>query len=100
MSVPNAVRNDLTVLTTPEHPFSLLRSGRIHFLQSVLLMHRILWKVSLVSSQELFHSLPVSLDLSLHLQSFAVIDEYLFLISGHPVCSCGTGNNPVPLFWS
>ena len=61
-------------------------------------MHRILWRVSLVSSQELFHSLPVSLDLSLHLQSFAVIDEYLFLISGHPVCSCGTDNNPVPLF--
>ena len=97
MSVPSAVQNDLTVLTTPEHPFSLLRSGHIHFLQSVLLMYRILWKVSLVSSQELFHFLPVSLNLFLHLQSFVVTDEYLILVSGHPVCSCGTGSNLVLL---
>ena len=100
MSVPSAVRNDLTALTIPERLSFSLRSGRNRFLRSVLPVHRILWKALLISSQELSHFLPASLNLSLHLQSFAVINECLILISGHPVCSCGTGSNPVLLFLS
>ena len=100
MSVPSAVQNDLAVLIIPERLSFSLWSDHIHFLRSVLLMNRILWKVVPISSRGPSHFLPLSLIPFPHLQSFSVINECLILILKHPVYSCGTGSNPVLLFWS